>query len=238
MEENKTTKKRTTKKTGEADSKSNKNANVDTQEIIKGVLEAMTPMIGAMIQGVLQGQSKEEEEEKNEAIKKVSKEVKKNARVTRQDLNKLAKEQVTLMSIVNGKVVYKDKKTESEYYWDESGAEETLTVGEVLSLHSKSKAFLTTPELVMVEDSKDGKIIEMLKDYLNLRDVEERMVPIEEILDYDIEEIKRILNKSTELYKDLVASKVYTKYKEEGYGNIYMIRELEQILGKSILDAR
>jgi len=209
-----TRKKATTKKVGEEKIQL-------TLEEVQGLIAQMAAMVKA---------SNEVKEEKV-TEKKINK---KKGKITKADLHKIRDREVILKS-ANDMCSFKSNKTNIMYSWIDENDEETMTVAEILNMEAKSKKFLHTPWLIMIEDYDDGETIKMIVEALGLEKIYENLVDVEELLEKDLCDIEDILNEATEDYKEVVASKIRRKVVDKELRDIILIKELERMLNKSFI---
>lgn len=192
-----------------------------TLEELQGLMAQMAAMVKA---------SNEVKEEKV-TEKKINK---KKGKITKADLHKIRDREVILKS-ANDMCSFKSNKTNIMYSWIDENDEETMTVAEILNMEAKSKKFLHTPWLIMIEDYDDGETIKMIVEALGLEKVYENLVDVEELLEKDLCDIEDILNEATEDYKEVVASKIRRKVVDKELRDIILIKELERMLNKSFI---
>ena len=209
-----TRKKATTKKVGEE----------KTQLTLEGVQRLIAQM-AAMVN------ARNEVKEEKVTEKKINK---KKGKITKADLHKIRDREVILKS-ANDMCSFKSNKTNIMYSWIDENDEETMTVAEILNMEAKSKKFLHTPWLIMIEDYDDGETIKMIVEALGLEKIYENLVDVEELLEKDLCDIEDILNEATEDYKEVVASKIRRKVVDKELRDIILIKELERMLNKSFI---
>lgn len=192
-----------------------------TLEEVQGLIAQMAAMVKA---------SNEVKEEKV-TEKKINK---KKGKITKADLHKIRDREVILKS-ANDMCSFKSNKTNIMYSWIDENDEETMTVAEILNMEAKSKKFLHTPWLIMIEDYDDGETIKMIVEALGLEKIYENLVDVEELLEKDLCDIEDILNEATEDYKEVVASKIRRKVVDKELRDIILIKELERMLNKSFI---
>ena len=81
--------------------------------------------------------------------------------------------EIPVRSCINGRVIYKSKKTGVTYKWLEKGTYEILTIDELLNMESQSQKFLHSPWL-MVDDEE---VIEAF----NLQELYDLVAKVEDI---------------------------------------------------------
>ena len=98
--------------------------------------------------------------------------------------------EIPVRSCINGRVIYKSKKTGVTYKWLEKGTYEILTIDELLNMESQSQKFLHSPWL-MVDDEE---VIEAF----NLQELYDLVAKVEDIdsfINMSLGEQKQIYNK-------------------------------------------
>ena len=98
--------------------------------------------------------------------------------------------QVIVRSCVDGRVIYKSKRSGMTWKWLEKGAYEVLTVEELLNMESQSHKFLHSPWL-MVDDED---IIEAFN-LAELYDLVAKVEDIDSFINMSLDEQKQIYNK-------------------------------------------
>lgn len=217
-----TRKKATTKKVEE------KKVEEKKDEKIEITLDGLQKMIAQMAAMAMANNTLKEE---NVSEKKLTK---KKGRVTKADLHKIRDREVTLKS-ANDMCSFKSNKTNIMYSWVDENDEETMTVAEILNMEAKSKKFLHTPWLIMIEDYDNGETIKMIVEALGLEKIYENLVDVDELLEKDLCDIEEILNEASDDYKEVVASKIRRKVVDEELRDIILIKELERMLDKTFI---
>ena len=110
-----------------------------------------------------------------------------------------------------------------------------MTVAEILNMEAKSKKFLHTPWLIMIEDYDNGETIKMIVEALGLEKIYENLVDVDELLEKDLCDIEEILNEASNDYKEVVASKIRRKVVDKELRDIILIKELERMLDKTFI---
>ncbi len=217
-----TRKKATTKKVEE------KKVEEKKDEKIEITLDELQKMIAQMAAMAMANNTLKKE---NVSEKKLTK---KKGRVTKADLHKIRDREVTLKS-ANDMCSFKSNKTNIMYSWVDENDEETMTVAEILNMEAKSKKFLHTPWLIMIEDYDNGETIKMIVEALGLEKIYENLVDVDELLEKDLCDIEEILNEASDDYKEVVASKIRRKVVDEELRDIILIKELERMLDKTFI---
>lgn len=226
MEESKETKE--TKEVKKTTRKKATTAKKPSEEKIEITLDELQKMIAQMAAMTMANNTPKEE---NVSEKKLTK---KKGRVTKADLHKIRDREVTLKS-ANDMCSFKSNKTNIMYSWVDENDEETMTVAEILNMEAKSKKFLHTPWLIMIEDYDNGETIKMIVEALGLEKIYENLVDVDELLEKDLCDIEEILNEASDDYKEVVASKIRRKVVDKELRDIILIKELERMLDKTFI---
>lgn len=150
-------------------------------------------------------------------------------KITKSYLRTIKDREVVVRSVV-GIVSFKSPKTNITYRWREIGDEEILTVEEILNMETRSKRFLHTPWLV-IEDEEVVEGLELTQLYKAIEKIED----IEELLDMDVYDIDELFKKVPHEYKKTFAGVIFEKVNSGEIRDIVLIKELERILGTTLL---
>lgn len=97
---------------------------------------------------------------------------------------------VSCKNIVDGRLIYKSRKTGLETIWMEYGDVEFIDVGELLTMKASQPKFLTNPALIIEDDD--------VVEYLGLKHIYQKIVDVEDLdtfFENSPEEISQILDK-------------------------------------------
>lgn len=133
--------------------------------------------------------------------------------------------EIPVRSCINGRVIYKSKKTGVTYKWLEKGTYEILTIDEVLNMESQSQKFLHSPWL-MVDDEE---VIEAF----NLQELYDLVAKVEDIdsfITISLGEQKQIYNKLPKTLQNQVYNHIYNKVETGEIDSKSKIRELEELV--------
>ena len=125
--------------------------------------------------------------------------------------------EIPVRSCINGRVIYKSKKTGVTYKWLEKGTYEILTIDELLNMESQSQKFLHSPWL-MVDDEE---VIEAF----NLQELYDLVAKVE-----DIDSFIKIYNKLPKTLQNQVYNHIYNKVETGEIDSKSKIRELEELV--------
>lgn len=151
-------------------------------------------------------------------------------RLNKAYLNSIRDREVTVRNVTNGMVVYHSQKTGITYKWMAREDVETMTIGEVLAMHSQSNKFLTAPWLVV--DDEDTMVA------LGLKDLQVQINALEDLdylLEQPIDVIKNTLMPLPASYKSQICDQIGTKILNHELRDIYVIRALEEFFNKQFL---
>ena len=133
--------------------------------------------------------------------------------------------EIPVRSCINGRVIYKSKKTGVTYKWLEKGTYEILTIDELLNMESQSQKFLHSPWL-MVDDEE---VIEAF----NLQELYDLVAKVEDIdsfINMSLGEQKQIYNKLPKSLQNQVYNHIYNKVESGEIDSKSKIRELEELV--------
>ena len=133
--------------------------------------------------------------------------------------------EIPVRSCINGRVIYKSKKTGVTYKWLEKGTYEILTIDELLNMESQSQKFLHSPWL-MVDDEE---VIEAF----NLQELYDLVAKVEDIdsfINMSLGEQQKIYNKLPKTLQNQVYNHIYNKVETGEIDSKSKIRELEELV--------
>ena len=133
--------------------------------------------------------------------------------------------EIPVRSCINGRVIYKSKKTGVTYKWLEKRTYEILTIDELLNMESQSQKFLHSPWL-MVDDEE---VIEAF----NLQELYDLVAKVEDIdsfITISLGEQKQIYNKLPKTLQNQVYNHIYNKVETGEIDSKSKIRELEELV--------
>ena len=151
------------------------------------------------------------------------------AKVTKATLFQDRNRQVIVRSCVDGRVIYKSKRSGMTWKWLEKGAYEVLTVEELLNMESQSHKFLHSPWL-MVDDED---IIEAFN-LAELYDLVAKVEDIDSFINMSLGEQKQIYNKLPKASQNQVYNHICFKVDSGEIDSRAKIRELEDLLGREL----
>lgn len=133
--------------------------------------------------------------------------------------------EIPVRSCINGRVIYKSKKTGVTYKWLEKGTYEILTIDELLNMESQSQKFLHSPWL-MVDDEE---VIEAFN-LQGLYDLVAKVEDIDSFVDMSLGEQQKIYNKLPKTLQNQVYNHIYNKVETGEIDSKSKIRELEELV--------
>ena len=151
------------------------------------------------------------------------------AKVTKATLFQDRNRQVIVRSCVDGRVIYKSKRSGMTWKWLEKGAYEVLTVEELLNMESQSHKFLHSPWL-MVDDED---IIEAFN-LAELYDLVAKVEDIDSFINMSLDEQKQIYNKLPKASQNQVYNHICFKVDSGEIDSRAKIRELEDVVGREL----
>ena len=137
--------------------------------------------------------------------------------------------EIPVRSCINGRVIYKSKKTGVTYKWLEKGAYEILTIDELLNMESQSQKFLHSSWL-MVDDEE---VIEAF----NLQELYDLVAKVEDIdsfINMSLGEQQKIYNKLPKTLQNQVYNHICFKVDSGEIDSRAKIRQLEELVGMEL----
>ena len=195
-------------------------------------LEVLSKLDGATLNSLLallqgqQAQAVPTEEPQEQPKQEVAQP---KAKVTKATLFQDRNRQVIVRSCVDGRVIYKSKRSGMTWKWLEKGAYEVLTVEELLNMESQSHKFLHSPWL-MVDDED---IIEAFN-LAELYDLVAKVEDIDSFINMSLDEQKQIYNKFPKASQNQVYNHICFKVDSGEIDSRAKIRELEDLVGREL----
>ncbi|MDO4926503.1 MAG: hypothetical protein Q3980_12720 [Turicibacter sp.] len=137
--------------------------------------------------------------------------------------------QIIVRSCIEGRVIYKSKRSGMTYKWLDKGAYEVLTVEELLNMESQSHKFLHSPWL-MVDDED---IIEAFN-LAELYDLVAKVEDIDSFINMTLDEQKQIYNKLPKASQNQVYNHICFKVDSGEIDSRAKIRQLEELVGMEL----
>ena len=187
-------------------------------------LEVLSKLDGATLENLLnllQGQQVQADAPVEQPMQQETSKPK----ATKASLYQQRTREIPVRSFINGRVIYKSKKTGVTYKWLEKGSYEILTIEELLNMESQSQKFLHSPWL-MVDDEE---VIEAF----NLQELYELVTKVEDIdsfINMSLGEQKVIYNKLPKTLQNQVYNHIYNKVESGEIDSKSKIRELEELV--------
>lgn len=151
------------------------------------------------------------------------------AKVTKATLFQDRNRQVIVRSCVDGRVIYKSKRSGMTWKWLEKGAYEVLTVEELLNMESQSHKFLHSPWL-MVDDEDIIEAFNLAELYNLVAKVED----IDSFINMSLDEQKQIYNKLPKASQNQVYNHICFKVDSGEIDSRAKVRELEDLVGREL----
>lgn len=138
-------------------------------------------------------------------------------------------EMVLVRSVYQGTLCYKSIRTGLKVLWEGYGAEEWMTIQELLTLKASKPVFLTKPWIII----DDLEVVE----YMGLTDIYDAMVQVEDIegmFSLSLGEIKEKVNIAPKGFKSTIAETAKKMIAEERLFDIRVIKMLEEELNMEL----
>ena len=192
-------------------------------------LEVLSKLDGATLENLLnllQGQQAQVvEPEVTEVVESSLTQNVTKPKATKASLYQQRTREIPVRSCINGRVIYKSKKTGVTYKWLEKGSYEILTIDELLNMESQSQKFLHSPWL-MVDDED---IIEAFN-LQELYDLVAKVDDIDSFINMSLGEQKQIYNKLPKSLQKQVYNHICNKVDSGEIDSRAKIRELEELV--------
>lgn len=149
----------------------------------------------------------------------------KQEKATKASLYRQRTREIPVRSYVDGRVIYKSKKTGVTYKWLEKGAYEILTIDEILNMESQSHKFLHSPWLVV----DDEEVIEAF----NLTDLYQSLEKVEDIdsfISLPCKEQQEIYDNLPKSVQKQVYNHIYNKVENGEIDSRAKIKQLEELV--------
>lgn len=149
----------------------------------------------------------------------------KQEKATKASLYRQRAREIPVRSYVDGRVIYKSKKTGVTYKWLEKGAYEILTIDEILNMESQSHKFLHSPWLVV----DDEEVIEAF----NLTDLYQSLEKVEDIdsfISLPFKEQQEIYDNLPKSVQKQVYNHIYNKVDNGEIDSRSKIKQLEELV--------
>lgn len=149
----------------------------------------------------------------------------KQEKATKASLYRQRTREIPVRSYVDGRVIYKSKKTGVTYKWLEKGAYEILTIDEILNMESQSHKFLHSPWLV-VDDEEVIEAFNLTNLYQSLEKVED----IDSFISLPFEEQQGIYDNLPKSVQKQVYNRIYNKVDNGEIDSRAKIKQLEELV--------
>lgn len=186
------------------------------------LLSGLTPDQLANLVALAQGQ------QPAEATEETPKE--KPQKITMTYLNRIRDREVEVRNVVNGRVTFHSQKTGITYIWTYKDQVEVMSVGEILTMYSKNRKFLTDPWLV-VDDAEVNEGLG-LHEVLTTVDIFD---DLDSFLELPFYQIKERINSFSLPQRQQLADHISVKIKDQELRDIVLIQNLQQALGTEFL---
>lgn len=214
-QEKKTTKKTVTKKAENNDSE--KIINVETTTTKKDInINDIPPELIQQILSLAK-QTEEHVEEKEEAQNKI---------FTKADLHKIKDEEIVVKNICGGMCTYESKKTHMEYNWNEIGAEEYMSIDEVINMNNSDPRFFRTSCWLEPMDDRVKQGLGLSKNY----EIISKVSDIDNLITMNIDKITELVSGLDKEFKKSLTGEIYNKILNKELRDTLIIETFEKLL--------
>ena len=154
-------------------------------------------------------------------------------KITMSYLNRIRDREVEVRNVVNGRVTFHSQKTGMTYVWTHKDEIEVMTIGEILTMHSKNRKFLMTPWLVVEdEEVNQGLGLEQAIEDVEIFD------HLDDFLEQPFYKIKEKITTFDLRKRQQLADHISVKIKEKELRDIVLIQNLQEVLGTEFLSIK
>lgn len=214
-QEKKTTKKTATKKAENNDNEKLINEETTTTKNDININDIPPELIQQILS--LAKQTEEHVEEKEEAQNKI---------FTKADLHKIKDEEIVVKNICGGMCTYESKKTHMEYNWNEIGAEEYMSIDEVINMNNTDVRFFRTSCWLEPMDDRVKQGLGISKNY----EIISKVSDIDSLINMNIDKITELVSGLDKEFKKSLAGEIYNKIINKELRDTLIIETFENLL--------
>lgn len=171
---------------------------------------------------------KKVETPKVETVKKEAPATKAPARAKRIEIDH--NELIPCRSTTHGGLTYISKRTGERIFWEDYGAVQDITMGELRNLYASSPSFITNVRFV-IDDEEAVEALGLVKLYEDIFDIGD----LDDFFNKDYRELEEILPKLPKGLKDSVATKARAKIADKTLDSRSKIKLIEEKLQIELL---
>lgn len=140
--------------------------------------------------------------------------------------------QIPVKSITFGGLTYKSRTTNAIYRWNQIGAIEYMTIGELNEMNNYNEAFLRKP-LVILMDERAIRKFRLTSVYENVAKINN----LSAVFNSDMATITKVIDDALRVnMRDILISKVRQMYKNKKLVDVNILRLLQEKLQFDIMD--
>lgn len=148
---------------------------------------------------------------------------------TKADLHKIKDEEIIVKNICGGMCTYISKKTHMEYNWNEIGAEEYMTIDEVINMNNSDARYFRTSCWLEPMDDRVKQGLGLAENY----EIISKVSDIDSLINMNIDRITELVSGLNKEFKKSLAGEIYRKILDKELRDTLVIETFETLLDVS-----
>lgn len=132
-------------------------------------------------------------------------------------------EQIGVMNVTNGKLIYTSRKTGAEWIWSEYGDIEYMEFQELLTMRSSQRRFFDEP-FILVMDDDAVEYLGLTKMYENIKNPQQ----IDDVFKMNQADFQEVLEKSPKGIQHLIISRAKELYEKGEFDSVRKINFINE----------
>lgn len=145
---------------------------------------------------------------------------------TKADLHKIKDEEIIVKNICGGMCTYESKKTRMEYNWNEVGAEEYMSIDEVINMNNSDPRYFRTSCWLEPMDDRVKQGLGLSKNY----EIISKVSDIDSLINMNIDKITELVSGLDKEFKKSLAGEIYNKILNKELRDTLIIETFEKLL--------
>ena len=146
--------------------------------------------------------------------------------LTKADLHKIKDEEIVVKNICGGMCTYISKKTHMEYNWNEVGAEEYMSIDEVINMNNSDPRFFRTSCWLEPMDDRVKQGLGLSKNY----EIISKVSDIDNLITMNIDKITELVSGLDKEFKKSLTGEIYNKILNKELRDTLIIETFEKLL--------
>lgn len=146
--------------------------------------------------------------------------------LTKADLHKIKDEEIVVKNICGGMCTYISKKTHMEYNWNETGAEEYMSIDEVINMNNSDPRFFRTSCWLEPMDDRVKQGLGLSKNY----EIISKVSDIDNLITMNIDKITELVSGLDKEFKKSLTGEIYNKILNKELRDTLIIETFEKLL--------